>query len=71
MFSVVASFTNRWLFYHRNALEEDDDLEKVLKKAFLDVDKALHTHLCLFNDGKTESKPSFFSSNQPDTLAVL
>uniref|UniRef100_A0A3Q3GBI5 protein-serine/threonine phosphatase n=1 Tax=Labrus bergylta TaxID=56723 RepID=A0A3Q3GBI5_9LABR len=29
----------------RDALEDEDDLEKVLKKAFLDVDAALHTHL--------------------------
>uniref|UniRef100_A0A3Q0RDL2 PPM-type phosphatase domain-containing protein n=1 Tax=Amphilophus citrinellus TaxID=61819 RepID=A0A3Q0RDL2_AMPCI len=37
----------------RDALEEDDDLEKVLKKAFLDADKALHTHLSYFNNGET------------------
>uniref|UniRef100_A0A3Q3C3H4 PPM-type phosphatase domain-containing protein n=1 Tax=Haplochromis burtoni TaxID=8153 RepID=A0A3Q3C3H4_HAPBU len=35
----------------RDALEQDDDLEKVLKKAFLDADKALHTHLSYFNNG--------------------
>ncbi|XP_042371273.1 protein phosphatase 1K, mitochondrial-like, partial [Plectropomus leopardus] len=34
----------------RDALEDDDDLERVLKKAFLDVDKALHTHLSYFNN---------------------
>lgn len=37
---------------HRDALEEEDDLEKVLKKAFLDVDKALYAHLSYFNNGK-------------------
>ncbi|XP_020514550.2 protein phosphatase Mn(2+)-dependent 1K [Labrus bergylta] len=34
----------------RDALEDEDDLEKVLKKAFLDVDAALHTHLSYFNN---------------------
>lgn len=37
----------------RDALEEDDDLQRVLKKAFLDADKALHRHLCHFNNGET------------------
>lgn len=38
---------------NRDALEDDDDLEKVLKKAFVDVDEALHTHLSYFNNGDT------------------
>lgn len=42
-------------FWCRDALEEDDDLEKVLKKAFLDADKALHTHLSYFNNGETQA----------------
>lgn len=37
----------------RNALEEDDNLQRVLKKAFVDADKALHRHLCHFNNGET------------------
>lgn len=37
----------------RDALEDDDDLQRVLKKAFLDADKALHRHLCHFNNGET------------------
>lgn len=37
----------------RDALEEDDDLQRVLKKAFVDADKALHRHLCHFNNGET------------------
>lgn len=37
----------------RDALEEDDDLQRVLKKAFLDADKALHRHLCHFNNGES------------------
>lgn len=41
------------MFLCRDALEEEDDLEKVLKKAFLDADKALHTHLSYFNNGET------------------
>lgn len=41
-------------FWCRDALEQDDDLEKVLKKAFLDADKALHTHLSYFNNGETQ-----------------
>uniref|UniRef100_A0A3Q3WKD5 protein-serine/threonine phosphatase n=1 Tax=Mola mola TaxID=94237 RepID=A0A3Q3WKD5_MOLML len=32
----------------RDALEEDDDLEAVLKKAFVDADRALHTRLTSF-----------------------
>lgn len=39
------------MFLRRDTLEEEDDLEKVLKKAFLDADKALHTHLSYFNNG--------------------
>lgn len=38
----------RW-FCGRDALEEDDDLEAVLKKAFVDADRALHTRLSHFN----------------------
>ncbi|XP_029028400.1 protein phosphatase 1K, mitochondrial [Betta splendens] len=34
----------------RDALEEEEDLEKVLRKAFLNTDKALHTHLSYFNN---------------------
>uniref|UniRef100_A0A3B3U450 protein-serine/threonine phosphatase n=1 Tax=Poecilia latipinna TaxID=48699 RepID=A0A3B3U450_9TELE len=34
----------------RDALEEEDDLEKVLKKAFLEADNALRTHLSYFNN---------------------
>ncbi|XP_068163865.1 protein phosphatase Mn(2+)-dependent 1K isoform X2 [Antennarius striatus] len=37
----------------RDALEDDDDLEKVLKKAFLKADQALHTHLSYFNKAGT------------------
>lgn len=37
----------------RDALEDDDDLHRVLKKAFSDADKALHRHLCHFNNGET------------------
>ncbi|XP_071397359.1 protein phosphatase Mn(2+)-dependent 1K-like, partial [Centroberyx affinis] len=36
--------------YIRDALEEEEDLEKVLTKAFLDADKALHTHLSYFDN---------------------
>lgn len=36
----------------RDALEDEDDLERVLKKAFLDADRALHTHLSYFNKGE-------------------
>ncbi|XP_069028323.1 protein phosphatase Mn(2+)-dependent 1K [Embiotoca jacksoni] len=49
----------------RDALEEDDDLEKVLKKAFLDADKALHTYLSYFNDA------SFLTAGTTATVAVL
>lgn len=41
-----------WIFLHRDALEDEDDLEKVLKKAFLNADLALHTHLSYFNNGE-------------------
>ncbi|KAM7376943.1 hypothetical protein PAMA_013632 [Pampus argenteus] len=37
----------------RDALEEEDDLEDVLKKAFLDADGALHKHLSYFNNTGT------------------
>ncbi|XP_059210942.1 protein phosphatase 1K, mitochondrial [Centropristis striata] len=49
----------------RDALEEEDDLEKVLKKAFLDVDKALHTHLSYFNN------LSFLTAGTTATVAML
>ncbi|KAK5848133.1 hypothetical protein PBY51_005775 [Eleginops maclovinus] len=49
----------------RDALEEEDDLEKVLKKAFLDVDKALHTHLSYFNNR------SFLNAGTTATVAML
>ncbi|XP_042368238.1 LOW QUALITY PROTEIN: protein phosphatase 1K, mitochondrial [Plectropomus leopardus] len=49
----------------RDALEDDDDLERVLKKAFLDVDKALHTHLSYFNNA------SFLTAGTTATVAML
>ncbi|KAM4536488.1 protein phosphatase 1K, mitochondrial isoform 1-T2 [Odontesthes bonariensis] len=49
----------------RDALEEDDDLERVLKKAFLDADKALHTHLGYFNNA------SFLTAGTTATVAML
>ncbi|XP_029938635.1 protein phosphatase 1K, mitochondrial-like [Salarias fasciatus] len=49
----------------RDALEDDDDLEKVLKKAFLDADKALHTHLSYFNND------SFLMAGTTATVAML
>ncbi|XP_039996737.1 protein phosphatase 1K, mitochondrial-like [Xiphias gladius] len=49
----------------RDALEEEDDLEKVLKKAFLDADKALHTHLSYFNNA------SFLKAGTTATVAML
>lgn len=49
----------------RDALEEEDDLEKVLKKAFLDVDKALYTHLSYFNNA------SVLRSGTTATVALL
>ncbi|XP_061566400.1 protein phosphatase 1K, mitochondrial [Cololabis saira] len=49
----------------RDALEEDDDLERVLKKAFLDADKALHTHLSYFNNA------SFLTAGTTATVAIL
>uniref|UniRef100_A0A8C7YS79 protein-serine/threonine phosphatase n=1 Tax=Oryzias sinensis TaxID=183150 RepID=A0A8C7YS79_9TELE len=64
--SYVADYCQTYMEkFIRNALEEDDDLEKVLKKAFLDVDKALHTHLCLFNDA------SFLTAGTTATVAML
>uniref|UniRef100_A0A3P8V711 PPM-type phosphatase domain-containing protein n=1 Tax=Cynoglossus semilaevis TaxID=244447 RepID=A0A3P8V711_CYNSE len=46
----------------RDALEKEDNLEKVLKKAFVDVDKGLHTHLSYFNTGErnTDTHPLTF-----------
>ncbi|XP_041841183.1 protein phosphatase 1K, mitochondrial [Melanotaenia boesemani] len=49
----------------RDALEEDDDLERVLKKAFLDADKALHTHLNYFKNA------SFLTVGTTATVAML
>ncbi|CAN9509349.1 unnamed protein product [Ophioblennius macclurei] len=49
----------------RDALEDDDDLEKVLKRAFLDADRALHTHLRYFNDD------SFLTAGTTATVAML
>uniref|UniRef100_A0A3P9LGQ3 Si:ch211-149b19.3 n=1 Tax=Oryzias latipes TaxID=8090 RepID=A0A3P9LGQ3_ORYLA len=64
--SYVADYCQTYMEkFIRNALEEDDDLGKVLKKAFLDVDKALHTHLCLFNDA------SFLTAGTTATVAML
>lgn len=44
------------MFLHRDALDYEDDLEKVLKKAFLSADVALQTHLSYFNNGEIQSK---------------
>lgn len=49
----------------RDALEDEDDLEKVLTKAFLNADKALHTHLSYFN------KASFLTAGTTATVAML
>lgn len=49
----------------RDALEEEDNLQKVLKKAFLDADKALYTHLSYFNNA------SFLSAGTTATVALL
>lgn len=49
----------------RDALEDNDDLEKVLRKAFLDADKALHTHLSYFNN------ESFLMAGTTATVAML
>ncbi|XP_053199653.1 protein phosphatase 1K, mitochondrial [Scomber japonicus] len=49
----------------RDALEEEDDLEKVLKKAFLNADKALYQHLSYFNN------PSFLTAGTTATVALL
>ncbi|XP_008324124.2 protein phosphatase 1K, mitochondrial [Cynoglossus semilaevis] len=49
----------------RDALEKEDNLEKVLKKAFVDVDKGLHTHLSYFNTA------SVLSAGTTATVAVL
>uniref|UniRef100_A0A667Z1B2 Protein phosphatase, Mg2+/Mn2+ dependent 1K n=1 Tax=Myripristis murdjan TaxID=586833 RepID=A0A667Z1B2_9TELE len=47
----------------RDALEEEEDLERVLTKAFLDADKALHTHLSYF--------ASFLTAGTTATVAML
>ena len=39
----------------RDGLEEEDDLEKVLIKTFLELDKALHTHLSYYGNGETHT----------------
>lgn len=49
----------------RDALQEDDDLEKVLKKAFLMADEALLTHLSYFNNA------SFMTAGTTATVAML
>ncbi|XP_028330649.1 protein phosphatase 1K, mitochondrial-like isoform X2 [Gouania willdenowi] len=49
----------------RDALEDEEDLEKVLKKAFVEVDKALHTHLSYFNNA------SFLTTGTTATVAML
>ncbi|KAM3591163.1 uncharacterized protein V6R79_023759 [Siganus canaliculatus] len=49
----------------RDALEEEEDLEKVLKKAFLEADKALHTHLSFFNNA------SVLTAGTTATVAML
>ncbi|XP_034425220.1 protein phosphatase 1K, mitochondrial [Hippoglossus hippoglossus] len=49
----------------RDALEDEGDLEKVLKKAFLDADHALHTHLSYFNNA------SFLTAGTTATVALL
>ncbi|KAM8881587.1 protein phosphatase Mn(2+)-dependent 1K-like [Synchiropus picturatus] len=49
----------------RDALEDEEDLEKVLAKAFLDTDKALHKHLSYFND------EAFLRAGTTATVAVL
>ncbi|XP_015224805.1 PREDICTED: protein phosphatase 1K, mitochondrial-like [Cyprinodon variegatus] len=49
----------------RDALEEEQDLEKVLQKAFIDADKTLHTHLSFFNN------ESFLKSGTTATVALL
>ena len=51
----------RW-FCCRDALEEEDNLEAVLKKAFVDADRALHARLSNFNThkdtGRTPVRPA-------------
>nr|XP_046236120.1 protein phosphatase 1K, mitochondrial-like [Scatophagus argus] len=49
----------------RRALEEENNLEKVLKKAFLDADVALRTHLSYFNNA------SFLTAGTTATVAML
>nr|XP_020442305.1 protein phosphatase 1K, mitochondrial-like [Monopterus albus] len=49
----------------RDALEEEEDLERVLQKAFVDADKALHTHLSYFNNA------SFLTAGTTATVAML
>ncbi|XP_068443917.1 protein phosphatase 1K, mitochondrial [Clinocottus analis] len=57
-----ATFMEKFI---RDALEDEDDLEKVLKKAFLDVDKALNAHLKYFNNA------SVLTAGTTATVAVL
>ncbi|CAL8241290.1 unnamed protein product [Merluccius merluccius] len=49
----------------REALEEEEDLEKVLTHAFLNLDKALHRHLCHY--GNT----SHLTAGTTATVAML
>lgn len=52
-------------------MEVEDDLEKVLKKAFLDADEALHTHLCYFNNGETHTEViDLLSKNRPGSKSI-
>ncbi|XP_056155978.1 protein phosphatase 1K, mitochondrial-like [Lampris incognitus] len=54
----------------RDALEEEEDLEKVLTKAFLDTEQALHTHLRYVENGETYTA-SFLKAGTTATVAVL
>ncbi|KAM9836478.1 protein phosphatase Mn(2+)-dependent 1K [Aulostomus maculatus] len=49
----------------RDALDKEEDLEKVVKKAFLDTDKSLHKHLSCFDNA------SFLSAGTTATVALL
>ncbi|XP_062311061.1 protein phosphatase 1K, mitochondrial-like [Osmerus eperlanus] len=49
----------------RDGLEEEDDLEKVLIKTFLELDKALHTHLSYYGNA------SSLTAGTTATVAVL
>ncbi|XP_038841400.1 protein phosphatase 1K, mitochondrial-like [Salvelinus namaycush] len=51
--------------YIREALQQEDDLEKALTRAFLEVDKALYTHLSYFGNA------SFLTAGTTATVAVL